>query len=153
MTSGSSAFLVDTNVLVYAYDPNDPAKQARAIDVLARLADAGNGVLTVQVLGEFFVTVTRKITPPMTTSEAERSVANYARSRSVLSLTSERVVEATRGVRKHGFSYWDGLIWATARHHGIASILSEDFHHGSRVEGVRFQNPLANAFDLRVLDL
>lgn len=153
MTSGFGTFLVDTNVLVYAYDPVDPGKQARAISAINRLADSGRGVLTAQVLGEYFVTVTRKISPPMPVAVADRSVANYVRSWNVLSLTAERVLEATHGVRKHGFSYWDGLIWATAKHHGIANVLSEDFSDGARIEGVRFHNPFTSSFDMRMLDV
>jgi predicted nucleic acid-binding protein len=152
MTSGSRALLVDTNVLVYAYDGADPAKQERAISVLGRLADSSRGVLTTQVLGEYFVTVTRKITPAMTLAEAERSVANYARSWLVLPLTPARVVEATRGVRRHGLSYWDSLIWAVAKHHGLSGVLSEDFSDGARIEGVRFHNPFSPTFDLAMLD-
>jgi predicted nucleic acid-binding protein len=152
MTSGSGVFLVDTNVLVYPYDPADPFKRDRAISVLDGLADTGTGVLTAQVLGEFFVTVTRKIKPPMAVAEAERSVANYARSWRVLTLTADRAVEAARGVRRHGLSYWDSLIWATAKHHGIPHVLSEDFSDGARIEGVRFHNPFASAFDMAMLD-
>ncbi len=152
MTSDSPAFLVDTNVLVYAYDPVEPTKQIRALTVLERLSDAGTGRLTTQVLGEFFVTVTRKLKPPIPIVEAERTLTNYARSWPVFSLTPDRVLEATHGVRRHGFSYWDALIWATARHYGVPIVLSEDFSDGSRVEGVRFLNPFAPAFDLTTLD-
>ena len=152
MTNVSSAFLVDTNVLVYAYDPADPVKQERALSVLSRLADSGAGALTAQVLGEYFVTVTRKLRPPIPLTAAELSVANYARSWRVLSLTPDRVVEATRAVRRHGFSYFDSTIWATAKHHGIANVLSEDFSSGARIEGVRFHNPFDASFDLTMLD-
>jgi predicted nucleic acid-binding protein len=80
MTNGSSAFLVDTNVLVYAYDPTDEDKRDRAIEVLEFLGTRQLGSLSAQILGEFFVTVTRKIPTPMTEAEAEHGVTNYARS-------------------------------------------------------------------------
>jgi len=64
--SGNPTFLVDTNVLVYAYDRSEPAKQATAISLLEQLTSAQSGVLSAQVLGEFFVTVTRKLTAPLT---------------------------------------------------------------------------------------
>ena len=83
-----SAFLVDTNVLVYAYDPSDGAKRERAIAVLDRLGAAQMGALSPQILGEFFVTVTRKIPSPLTPAQAERSLTNYVRSWAVLDLTS-----------------------------------------------------------------
>ena len=52
---------VDTNILVYAYDRSEPEKQGRAVEVLDRLATRGAGVISTQVLAEFFVTVTRKL--------------------------------------------------------------------------------------------
>ena len=71
MTSGSPVFLVDTNVITYAYDPTDGDKRSRAIEVLARIGAAGTGALSVQVMGEFFVTVTRKIPEPLSLGQAE----------------------------------------------------------------------------------
>ena len=76
---------------------------------------------------------------------------NYARSWRVLSPTAERSSKPTRAFADTDFPYWDALIWATAKHHGIPDVLSEDFSDGSRIEGVRFQNPFAPAFDLATL--
>jgi len=61
---------VDTNVLVYAYDRSDPEKQRRALQVLDRLAITGAGMISAQVLSEFFVAVTRKIVAPLSVDEA-----------------------------------------------------------------------------------
>ncbi len=105
MTSGSGACLVDTNVLVYAYDIAEAEKRSRAVDILERLRDERRGVLTTQALSEFFVTVTRKLRPPVTVEEAERSIRNYTRSWSVLSVTPAVVVDAARGVRRHQLSF------------------------------------------------
>jgi len=110
------------------------------------------GALSAQVLGEFFVTVTRKIPLPLTLVEAERSVTNYVRSWPVYDIASAAVVEAVRGVHQHHWSYWDSLIWATAKVHGIPNVLSEDFSDGVLVEGVRFLNPFADTFDLMLLE-
>lgn len=152
MTNGSPAFLVDTNVLVYAYDPTDGAKRERAIAVLERLGGQQTGALTAQVMGEFFVTVTRKIPAPLTPAEAERSLTNYARSWTVHSLTAAIVLEAIRGVQRHRLSYWDALIWATAKLNQVPYVLTEDMQHGLFLEGVRFQNPFAPEFDLALLE-
>ncbi len=151
MTSGSGVFLVDTNVLGYAYDPADPTKRERAIAVVEHLASTQSGALTAQILGEFFVTVTRKITPPLTSAEAERSVANYLRSWQVYGVPPADVGQAVRCTRRHGFSYWDALIWAVVKRRGVGMILSEDFTDGARVEGVRFINPFAARFELPIL--
>lgn len=151
MPTDSGVVLVDTNVLVYAYDTADRTKQDRATDVLTRLAVDRIGAVSVQILGEFFVNVTRRITPALTVAEAERSVNNYARSWPILELTTPIVEEALRGVRRHQFPYWDALIWATAKRHGISIVLSEDFSDGSRVGGVRFLNPFTRSFDLATI--
>ena len=68
---------IDTNVLVYAYDRAEPTKQQQALTVLDHLAITKTGVITSQVMAEFFVTVTRKITPPLTTEEAYQRLLNY----------------------------------------------------------------------------
>jgi predicted nucleic acid-binding protein len=151
MSNGSSAFLVDTNVLVYAYDPSDGDKRERAIEVLESLGTRQMGSLSAQILGEFFVTVTRKIPLPLTEEEAERSVTNYARSWIVYDLTKFIVLEAMRGLQRHRLSYWDSLIWATAKLNNVPNVLSEDFNEGALLEGVRFLNPFTKTFELTLL--
>ncbi len=146
-----SAFLVDTNVLVYAYDASDGAKRRRAITVLERLGASGLGSLSSQILGEFFVTVTKKIPSPMTPAEAERSLTNYVRSWAVHDLTPAIVLEAVRGLQRSGLPYRDALIWSTAKLNQISYVLSEDFADGQLLEGVRFLNPFAEKFDLALL--
>ena len=144
-------FLVDTNVLVYAYDRAEPEKRTRAITVLRRLHDDRIGALTTQILGEFFVTVTRKIRDPLRLDQAERSLIHYARSWPVFDLTATVVTEAALGVGRHQMSYWDALIWAAAKLNGAPNVLSEDFSDGVLVDEVRFLNPFAEHFDLATL--
>lgn len=144
----SDRVFVDTNVLVYAYDRSEPDKQRRALDVLDRLAVTGAGVISTQVLAEFFVAVTRRIAAPLGVDEAGERVRNYLQSWTVLDLTGMIVLEATRGVRDHQFNFWDAQIWATARLNQIAMIFSEDFNVGAVTEGVRFVNPFAEDFQV-----
>lgn len=148
MTADHSAYLIDTNVLVYAYDPAYPEKQATAMAVLDGLRAVGLATLSVQVLGEFFNTVTRKIAIPLNAAEAETRVTHLARSLPVLDLTRAVVLEAVRGARRFQFSYWDALIWATAKLNELPYVLSEDFSDGSLIEDVRFLNPFTVGFDL-----
>jgi predicted nucleic acid-binding protein len=137
----AAGILVDTNVLVYAHDPAEPRRQAKAIDLLAALVDTRVGRLPVQALSEFFWTVTRTRRPLLTAAEAEAQVDRFAASWPVLDLTPAIVLEAVRGAREHRFSYWDAQIWASARLNQISLVISEDFSHGSRIDGVRFANP------------
>lgn len=144
----SDRVFVDTNVLVYAYDRSEPDKQVRALEVLDHLAVTGPGVISTQVLAEFFVAVTRKIAAPLSVTEAGDRVRNYLQSWTVVDLTGMIVLEATRGVRDHQFNFWDAQIWATARLNQIPVVLSEDFNVGAVTEGVRFVNPFVEDFQI-----
>jgi len=144
----SDRIFVDTNVLVYAYDRSEPQKQRRALQVLDRLAMSGVGVISTQVLSEFFVVVTHKIAAPLSVGEAYDRVKNYLQSWMVLNLTGMVVLEAARGVRDHQFNFWDAQIWAVARLNQIPIVFSEDFQVGTVVEGVRFVNPFAEDFQI-----
>jgi predicted nucleic acid-binding protein len=151
MTSASTAVLVDTNVLVYAYDPTDGAKRQRATLVLGELGGRRRGAISTQIMGEFFVTATRKIPSPLSLLEAEQRLINYRRTWTVFSLTPSVVLEAIAGLQRHSLSYWDALIWATAKLNQVQDVLTEDLQHGLLLEGVRFQNPFANEFDLALI--
>ncbi|MGQ9778435.1 MAG: PIN domain-containing protein [Bacillota bacterium] len=139
---------IDTNVLVYAYDRAEPEKQARALEVLDRLARTGTGAVSAQVLAEFTVVVTSKLPAPLTLEEAYARVENFLRIWRLVDLTGMIVLEAIRGVREHRFNYWDAQIWAAARLNQIPLVISEDFPDGAVVEGVRFVNPFGDGFDL-----
>jgi predicted nucleic acid-binding protein len=140
------AVLVDTNVLVYAYDRGEHAKQARAIAVLAHLNTLGIGRLSVQALGEFFRAVTRGTRPILRVAEAARQVDHLARGWPVIDLTPMIVLEAVRGAREHRLSYWDAQVWATARLNQIPVVFSEDLAARTALGGVRFVNPFAAGF-------
>ncbi|MEW6227220.1 MAG: PIN domain-containing protein [Bacillota bacterium] len=139
---------VDTNILVYAYDRSEPSKQRKAIDVLDRLALYGKGAISAQVLSEFFVAVTRRISAPLSVDDGAQRVRSYIRAWTVLDVTSFIVLEAARGVKDHHMSFWDAQIWATARLNQIPVVFSEDFNPGSVIDGVLFANPFEEAFDL-----
>ncbi len=145
--------LVDTNILVYAYDRTEPAKQARALDTLDVLATQGQGLLSVQILAEFFWVVTTKLADPVPIRDAERHVQAFLDVWSVADITSLIVLEAIRGVQAHRLAYWDAQIWATALLNQTPIVLSEEFQDGRSVEGIRFLNPLSRQFSITQLDL
>jgi predicted nucleic acid-binding protein len=144
----SARALIDTNVLVYAYDRSEPTRQQQALDVLDRLALTGAGAITTQVLAEFFVTVTRKLVAPLNVADAYVRVENYLRVWTVYDLSGLVVLEAARGVRDHQLNFWDAQIWAAARLNQLPVVFSEDFNVGTTLEGVRFVNPFDPAFQL-----
>jgi predicted nucleic acid-binding protein len=140
--------LVDTNVLVYFYDPNSPEKQKDAGAVLDRLHETGLGRLSVQTLAELINAAMRKLDPPFTPLQAMEQASFFAASWQILDLTPQIVLEAVRGVRDHALAYYDAQIWAAARLNQIPVIFSEDFQDGQVLEGVRFVNPFKKGFDV-----
>ena len=138
--------LIDTNVLLYAYDQNDPVRQARALDVLRQLEETASGCLSVQCLAEFFSVSTRKLIPPLTAADAAEQVELLTRAYPVFDLTQSIVLEAMRGVRDHQLAYWDAQLWATAKLNQVPTLFSEDFGAGQSLESVRFVDPFASDF-------
>lgn len=139
---------IDTNVLVYPYDRASPDKQMAARVLLARLVRARAGVISAQVLAEFFMTITRKLKAPVAFERAERRVINLSRTMDVVPTTDLIVQEAIRGTSQHQFHFWDAMIWAAARLNQAPLLLSEDFQDGAFIEGVRIKNPFASGFRL-----
>jgi predicted nucleic acid-binding protein len=143
--------LIDTNVLLYLYDHNQPSKQEQAHRVLDELELSRSGRLSVQCLAEFFsvaTVATRKLSPSLTATQALHQVSLFSRLWPVYDLTSMVVLEAGRGVQDHQLSYCDAQIWATARLNQVPTTFSEDFSDGAVLEGVRFVNPFASEFEL-----
>ena len=139
---------VDTNILVYAYDRSEPEKQQRALELLDDLVTSGAGAISAQVLSEFFVTVTRKLSAPLSLSEAYERIEHFLRFWTVFDLTGIVVLEAARGVREHQLNFWDAQIWAAARLNQVPIVFSEDFNSGQTIEGVHFVNPFDETFRL-----
>ena len=140
--------MVDTNILLYAYDRGEPSKQPQALTVLDHLAVNGLGVLTSQVLAEFFVNATRRLKPPLTTEEAYGRIQNYLLSWEILDITGPIVLEAARGVRTYQMAYWDAQIWASAKMNQIRVVFSENFSERVVIEGVSFVNPFGSKFNM-----
>ncbi len=140
--------LIDTNILVYAHDPADSDRNARAVAAIEALIDSGRGWISAQILGEFVAATTRGRHPLLSLDRALTQASLLSDAFPVFDLTRFVVLEAARGVRQHGLSYYDAQIWATARLNQVPTIFSEDFQTGRRLEGVQFLDPLKSDFDL-----
>jgi predicted nucleic acid-binding protein len=138
--------LIDTNILIYLYDQNQPDKQNQSKLVLEQLELTRSGRLSVQALAEFFSVSTRKLSPNLTAAEALEQIDLFIRLWPVFDVTPMIVMEAGRGVRDHKLSYYDAQVWATARLNQLPVVFSEDFRDGSILEGVRFVNPFSPKF-------
>jgi predicted nucleic acid-binding protein len=131
---------VDTNVLVYARDASDLEKQATAAAWMEHLWTSAGGRLSVQVLQEYYVTMTRKLDPGLTTDEARDDVRDLAAWRPVR--IDEAIVEAAwRLEDRYQLSFWDSLIAAAAQAAGCGAVLTEDLQHGLDIDGLRIADP------------
>ena len=131
-------FTLDSNILVYAVDLDAPKKRAVARDIILSSAKQ-DAWLTVQALGEFFHAVTRKNIASH--DEAQEYTTAWQSLFQITAADLSAYNTATAAVREHGFSFWDAMLWATARQAGCAVILSENMQHGRKVGGVEILNP------------
>ena len=131
---------IDTNVLVYRYDDSDPIKQVRAQELLKTGIENETAVVSAQVLGEFFTTVTRKIQNPLSADDAQAAV-DLISTLSVVALDLALVRRAISTQKRYGISYWDALIVVAAESAGCTRILSEDLNSGQAYNGVVVVNP------------
>jgi predicted nucleic acid-binding protein len=131
---------VDTNVLIYAHDMDAGLKHDRAVSIVSGLWEKENGILSVQVLQEFYVNVTRKISRPLTPASARGLIQNYL-AWHVETNEPSTVLLASEIGERNLLSFWDALIVASASKAGADRILSEDLNPGQVIEGILIENP------------
>jgi predicted nucleic acid-binding protein len=132
---------VDTNILIYAHDVDAPAKRGIASRLLDELWAEGTGALSVQVLQEFYVNVTRKIIHPLSKTTARRVVDAY--SVWAVDTTPAEISSAFRIEDQARIGFWDALIISCALKSGATRVLSEDLNPGQRIAGIMVENPFA----------
>jgi predicted nucleic acid-binding protein len=137
--SDGKVFL-DANVLVYAHDASAGKKHEIARATMDELWSLGSGVLSSQVLQEWFVTVTRKIPKPLDVASA-RGIVEALLTWEVVANDGASVLAAVELHQRLKFSFWDSLILQAALRAGASRLLSEDLGHGQEVEGLRIENP------------
>ena len=128
----------DTNILIYTDDKAAPAKQRRAVALVEEHRRAGSGVVSLQVLQEYFVTVTRKLkVEPRVARRKVELLAEF----DVAAPDVADVLAAIDMHRLHGFSFWDALILRSAKQAGCKVLLSEDMQDTREIDGVEIVNP------------
>jgi predicted nucleic acid-binding protein len=136
----TDAVFVDTNVLVYSRDQSESSKQPRADSWRKALWRSRAGRLSVQVLQEYYVTVTRKLSPGMPRQRARQEVADLVLWQPV-ELTPELLNGAWELEDRHQLSYWDALIVAAAQEAECRFLLTEDLQSGARYGDVQVIDP------------
>ena len=139
----SGKTFIDTNVLIYAYDVDAMAKNEAAKVVLRELWSERTGVLSMQVLQEFYINVTRKVPSPLSRDLARSVVNSYAIW--CVETTPADLSRAFRIEDESQIGFWDALIVSAAVKSGARRILSEDLNAGQRIAGILIENPFVRA--------
>jgi predicted nucleic acid-binding protein len=140
MSSPAELVFIDSNVLVYAYDPDKGAKHDAAVAILAKLWREGTGVLSTQVLQEFYRVATRKLKPAMPAATARAIVADYSEWCS-MNTDPQLIVSASMLDERDKLQWWDAIVLEGAMRSGATTLLSEDMQHGQRFGLLTVRNP------------
>ena len=135
---------VDTNVLVYLRDASEPDKQQRAQAWMTQLWESKTGCTSVQVLNEYYVTVTRKLSATLPINDA-RSDINDLQEWPVASLDNALLNSVWTVEDRYGLSYWDSLVVAAAHSMGCSHLLTEDLQDGQVLDGLIVVNPFSHS--------
>ena len=134
---------IDSNVLVYAHSRASAEKRDRASKLVDRLWVSGGGGLSIQVLQEFFVVVTRKVPQPLSAEEAAQIVEDYSRW-AVHSPEPRDLLAAIDIHKRFQISFWDAMVIHSARRLGCRVLWTEDLSDGQSYAGVTARNPFSN---------
>lgn len=133
-----SKIFIDTNILVYSLDKHDPEKQRKARECLRKAALDYSGVISTQVLQEFYVTATRKLgIEPLLAKEIVNSFCNFE----TVLLTTEMLKDAIDCSILQKISFWDSLIIIASEKSLCEIVWTEDLNHGQVIKGVKMVNP------------
>jgi predicted nucleic acid-binding protein len=141
MNSMSDKTFVDTNVLIYAHDVDAKAKHDIAKGLLAELWSGRSGVVSMQVLQEFYVNATRKIAHPLPKRSGRLVVSTYTTW--CVETTPAEISTAFRIEDESQIGFWDALIVASALKSGATRIVSEDLNAGQMIGSIRIENPFS----------
>jgi predicted nucleic acid-binding protein len=136
----SDKIFLDTNVIVYAYDKSAGEKHIKAKKILIDLWESGFGVISIQVLKEFYVTVTQKIPNVLKTEVVEEIISDFL-SWEVVVNDGYNILEAISIQRRYRFSFWDSLIIAAAKESSCSLLYTEDLTSGQKINDLQIKNP------------
>jgi predicted nucleic acid-binding protein len=137
----SGKFFLDTNIFVYSFDSGAPKKSQRATQLILQAIQGGNGIVSYQVVQEFFNVALRRFAVPMTTADAEQYLSTTSRPLLAVHSSHSLYGEALRVAAKFKLSWYDSVIVASAWEGPCEALYSEGFLHGQRFGDLQIVNP------------
>ena len=137
----SDSFFLDTNLFVYVFDPHAKGKAVQAERLIRNGIGTGKGIVSYQVVQEFYNVAFKKFVPPMSNEEAHAYFASVFRPLLGVMFSSALLLRAMGIREKVKIAWYDALIVAAAIESKCKTLYSEDLEHESEIEGVRIRNP------------
>jgi predicted nucleic acid-binding protein len=137
----AARFFLDTNIFVYSFDLSAPAKAKKALALVRRAVDTGQGIVSYQVVQEFLNVALRRFPQPLTVAEAEQYLVTVFRPLLAIHSSAALYQEALRLTGKHRLAWYDSLVVAAALEGECRTLFSEDLQHGREIEGLKIENP------------
>jgi predicted nucleic acid-binding protein len=141
MTEGNRLQLIDTNILVYAYDKSDLKKHKLAKEAVKAAWLTQSGVLSIQNLAEFYSIITRKIQKPVSISQAKQIILDLSEGFEILKYSEQTIISAINNQMIYKIPFWDSLIVATMEENGVDTIITENEKDFKKVEWLNVINP------------
>ena len=137
----SGRFFLDTNVFVYTFDVSAPTKARKASDLIRKAANSGQGVISFQVVQEFFNVAFRRFLQPMTNADAEQYLTTVFQPLLAVHSSPSLYLRALQIANRYRLAWYDAIIVAGAVESGCDILFSEDLQDGAQIESVHIQNP------------
>jgi predicted nucleic acid-binding protein len=139
----SGRFFLDTNIFVYSFDANAPKKAAQAARLIRKGIETRGGIVSYQVVQEFFNVALRRFVKPMSSVDAEQYLSTTFRPLLAVHSSLALYGEALRIGARFRLAWYDSLIVASAIEGQCNVLYSEDFQDGQKIESVSISNPFA----------
>ena len=137
----SDRVFLDTNIFVYTFDLNAPAKAAKAASLIRSALQSQNGFISYQVVQEFFNVALRRFAQPMSAADAVQYLGTVLRPMLRIHSSQALFAEALNVQASAGLSWFDSIIVASALQAGCTRLLTEDLQHGRRFGSLCIENP------------
>ena len=137
----SASFFLDTNVFVYKFDTREPEKTRRASDLIRTAVASKRGVVSYQVVQEFFNIALTRFDKPFSIGEAEDYLSFTFKPILAVHSSPRLFLEALHIQKQHQFSWYDALIVAAAQEVNCSILYTEDMQHGRRIGDLKIENP------------
>ena len=134
-------FFLDTNIFVYSFDRNSPAKSRRATQLIRGAVAMRKGIISYQVVQEFFNVALRRFSPPMTAMDAEQYLSTVFRPLLTVHSSQDLYANAFRLADRYHLPWYDSVIVAAAIEGKCGVLYSEDFQHGQKFGDLKIENP------------